>query len=57
MLEQIEIHNELKVTLPLKRNYASSRISEAQIDDKRPLLTSYSSLAIVARVSAALSWE
>ena len=57
MLEQIGIHDGLKVTLPLKRNYASSCISEAQIDNEMPLLTSYSSLAIVARVSAALSWK
>lgn len=55
MLEQVGIHNGLKVTLPLKRNCTISSISGAQVDHERPPLTSYSSLAIVSRVSAALS--
>lgn len=52
VLVRVGIRNRLKVTVPLKRNYVMLNISEAQTDDERPPLTSYSSLAIV---SAALS--
>lgn len=47
VLVQVEIHDRLRVTLPLKRNYAIQSISKAQTDDKQAALTSYSSLAMV----------